>query len=87
MCRYFLGACDDGVKVYDFETGQLLHSYAELFSCYCDCVQFAHPAGMPTDKGVYYILVRGVELLKDDTNRSAISVSAFRSFAYSLRYR
>jgi hypothetical protein len=87
-CRYFVGSCDDGVKFYDFETGQvrfsllchlhllctqLLHSWSELFSCYCDCVKFASPIGMPVEKGAYYLLTRGVELLKDDnSNRSTI---------------
>ncbi|CAJ0899596.1 14337_t:CDS:10 [Entrophospora sp. SA101] len=42
--KYFLAAIDDIIKLYDFETGQLLQNFEEsLYSQYCDCVKFIHP--------------------------------------------
>nr|CAG8538252.1 328_t:CDS:10 [Entrophospora candida] len=41
--KYFLATTDDTVKLYDFETGQLLQTFEELYSQYCDCGKFIHP--------------------------------------------
>jgi len=37
--KYFLGACDDGIKIFDFETEETIDNFPDLYTCYCDCVK------------------------------------------------
>ncbi|CAG8641079.1 11376_t:CDS:10, partial [Acaulospora morrowiae] len=42
--RYFMAATDEHVKLYDFESAQLLQTFAgNMYSQYCDCGKFIHP--------------------------------------------
>ncbi|KAI8332815.1 WD40-repeat-containing domain protein [Chlamydoabsidia padenii] len=38
--KYFLGACDAHLRLYDFEHAQLLQTFEGLYSSYCDCGKF-----------------------------------------------
>ncbi|ORX61626.1 WD40 repeat-like protein [Hesseltinella vesiculosa] len=38
--KYFLAACDEHVRLYDFETTKLLQTFENLYSSYCDCGKF-----------------------------------------------
>ncbi len=68
-----MGACDDGLKLYDFDTRQLLQSFPDLYTCFCDCVKFVEPDELPQAEGEFYVLTRGVENLRDDdATKSAI---------------
>ncbi|KAI9202680.1 WD40-repeat-containing domain protein [Polychytrium aggregatum] len=46
--RYFLAACDAGVRLFDFGEAQLLQSFDGLYSCYCDCAKFISPTAFET---------------------------------------
>jgi len=66
--KYFLGACDDVMRLYDFETAQLLQTFPTGYSSYCDCLKFVRigeEAGGEVDKSLFFV-TRGVELLDDD---------------------
>ncbi|RKP22525.1 hypothetical protein SYNPS1DRAFT_31873 [Syncephalis pseudoplumigaleata] len=68
--RYFLAACDDGVKLFDFETARVVQTFDSLYSSYCDCAKFVNCVDMPYDdtgKRPYeYVITRGVELLDSE---------------------
>ncbi|ORE10696.1 WD40 repeat-like protein [Rhizopus microsporus var. microsporus] len=38
--KYFLAATDEHVRLYDFENAQLLQTFSDLYSSYCDCGKF-----------------------------------------------
>ncbi|KAI9250449.1 WD40-repeat-containing domain protein [Phascolomyces articulosus] len=38
--KYFMAACDEHLRLYDFEEAQLLRTFNELYSSYCDCGKF-----------------------------------------------
>ncbi|CAG8545866.1 6096_t:CDS:2, partial [Ambispora leptoticha] len=41
--RYFLAATDEHIRLYDFEEAQLMQTFADMYSQYCDCGKFIHP--------------------------------------------
>ncbi|KAJ1650365.1 hypothetical protein IWQ61_008813 [Dispira simplex] len=45
--KYFLGACDDHIKLYDFEQGRLLQTFENIYSSYCDCGKFIECLEIP----------------------------------------
>ncbi|KAI8817526.1 WD40-repeat-containing domain protein [Fimicolochytrium jonesii] len=45
--KYFLAACDGGVNLFDFELNQKLHTFPQLYSCYCDCVKIVEALDFP----------------------------------------
>ncbi|KAG0166791.1 hypothetical protein DFQ28_007313 [Apophysomyces sp. BC1034] len=38
--KYFLAACDEHLRLYDFEESQLLQTFEDMYSSYCDCGKF-----------------------------------------------
>ncbi|CAO3607731.1 unnamed protein product [Cunninghamella echinulata] len=38
--KYFMAACDEHLRLYDFETNQLLQTFENLYTSYCDCGKF-----------------------------------------------
>ncbi|KAF7728088.1 hypothetical protein EC973_006726 [Apophysomyces ossiformis] len=38
--KYFLAACDEHLRLYDFEESQLLQTFEDIYSSYCDCGKF-----------------------------------------------
>ncbi|KAJ2960794.1 hypothetical protein NQZ79_g3839 [Umbelopsis isabellina] len=38
--KYFLAACDEHVRLYDFESCQMMQTFEDLYSSYCDCGKF-----------------------------------------------
>jgi hypothetical protein len=49
--RYFLGACDDRIRIYDFETCELLQDSLPLYGYYCDCVKVIRPIDIELEAG------------------------------------
>ncbi|KAJ3085306.1 hypothetical protein HK102_000125, partial [Quaeritorhiza haematococci] len=45
--KYFAAACDDTVRIFDFETTQLLQSFEPLHTSYLDCAKFIHCVDFP----------------------------------------
>jgi len=73
--KYFLAACDDVIRLYDFETAQLLQTFPTKYSSYCDCLRFIRvrdEAGTEEEKSLFFA-TRGVELLDDDGIRMSLS--------------
>lgn len=69
--KYFLGACDDVVRLYDFETAELLQTFPTKYSSYCDCLRFVKIRDEQTteDEKALFFVTRGVELLDDESIR------------------
>jgi len=38
--KYFIGACDGHLKLYDFENAQVVQTFEDIYSSYCDCGKF-----------------------------------------------
>ncbi|KAI7864499.1 WD40-repeat-containing domain protein [Spinellus fusiger] len=38
--KYFMAACDEHLRLYDFEDAQLLQTFEDMYSSYCDCGKF-----------------------------------------------
>ncbi|RUS12947.1 WD40-repeat-containing domain protein, partial [Endogone sp. FLAS-F59071] len=38
--RYFIAACDEHLRLYDFEDAVLLQTFEDMYSSYCDCGKF-----------------------------------------------
>jgi WD40 repeat protein len=72
--KYFLGACDEHIRLYDFERCELLQTFSDIYSSYCDCGKFIHYVNQDQeedqDEGAYFIS-RGVELLDSENNTIA----------------
>lgn len=45
--KYFIGACDDNIRLYDFESGQLMQTFEGIYSFYCDCVKVVQLVDFP----------------------------------------
>ncbi|KAG0233487.1 hypothetical protein BGW42_007444 [Actinomortierella wolfii] len=46
--KYFLAACDENLRLYDFENAALLQTFENIYSSYCDCGKFVHAVDFPT---------------------------------------
>ncbi|KAJ3397589.1 hypothetical protein HDU92_006384 [Lobulomyces angularis] len=72
--KFFIAACDDSLRLYDFETCELIHSFEQIFSYYCDFVKFINPVEIieselvDDEEEFSYILTRGVETLDMEDN-------------------
>jgi hypothetical protein len=72
--KYFIAACDDGLKLFDFENAVMIQSFPGINSCYCDCVilgdcfELVEPptwSEVSQDNPMYsYIISRGVEIIE-----------------------
>ncbi|KAI8967594.1 WD40-repeat-containing domain protein [Mycotypha africana] len=40
--KYFIAACDEHLRLYDFEQATLLQTFEDLYSSYCDCGKFVN---------------------------------------------
>ncbi|KAL1931992.1 hypothetical protein VTP01DRAFT_9048 [Rhizomucor pusillus] len=38
--KYFLAACDEHIRLFDFESGQMMQTFEDMYSSYCDCGKF-----------------------------------------------
>ncbi|ORY96382.1 WD40-repeat-containing domain protein [Syncephalastrum racemosum] len=61
--KYFMGACDGHLRLYDFEEGLLLQTFEDLYSSYCDCGKFIRWLDAPEDttEDEAYFITRGAE--------------------------
>nr|KAJ3423251.1 hypothetical protein HK105_007587 [Polyrhizophydium stewartii] len=78
--KYFVAACDDNIRLYDFENAQLQQTFANIYSYYCDCIKAVHcldfdesPAWddatkHPESPMFAYMLSRGVEMPDAENN-------------------
>ena len=75
--KYFLGACDEHIRLYDFEECTLLQTFADIYSSYCDCGKFISYLNHDQEEddqekeGGAYFISRGVELLDSEGNTIA----------------
>ncbi|KAI9228019.1 MAG: WD40-repeat-containing domain protein [Piptocephalis tieghemiana] len=82
--RYFMAAADDSLKLFDFETNQVVKVFQSPYTSYCDCAKFILPLDLPQPKGrksFAYLAVRGVETIEDD-----VASQPNRCFLYRLTY-
>ncbi|KAI8905117.1 WD40-repeat-containing domain protein [Gorgonomyces haynaldii] len=67
--RYFAAACDEKIRIFDFEEAHLLQSFDGIYSYYCDCAKFVQLWDYPSPPENYsspmfqYLISRGVEVL------------------------
>ncbi|KAJ3289071.1 hypothetical protein HK104_007766 [Borealophlyctis nickersoniae] len=40
--KYFAAACDENIRIFDFESAQLIQTFEGIFTSYCDCVKVVH---------------------------------------------
>ncbi|KAJ3300785.1 hypothetical protein HK104_003755 [Borealophlyctis nickersoniae] len=40
--KYFAAACDENIRIFDFESAQLIQTFEGTFTSYCDCVKVVH---------------------------------------------
>ena len=81
--KYFVASCDDKIRIFDFEEAQLLQSFDNIYSYYCDCSKFIQcwdypqpPVGYDVDEPMFaYLLSRGVEVLDAEENTISTLVS------------
>jgi WD40 repeat protein len=59
--KFFIAAADEGLKIYDFETEELVQEFPKLYSWSCDNVQFVYPKEIFINPNEYYLLTRGCE--------------------------
>lgn len=79
--KYFLGACDEHIRLFDFEACTLLQTFADIYSSYCDCGKFIRYIDQDQEEdnndnedgggGGAYFISRGVELLDSEGNSIA----------------
>ncbi|KAJ1501801.1 hypothetical protein HMI54_009668 [Coelomomyces lativittatus] len=67
--KFFLVACDDGLKLFDFEMEQIVQEFPGLYGYLCDCVLAIEPIEFKTRPNEYYILTKGVEMLDENEIR------------------
>ncbi|KAF9166717.1 capsular associated protein [Actinomortierella ambigua] len=46
--KYFLAACDENLRLYDFENAALLQTFENIYSSYCDCGKFIQAVDFPS---------------------------------------
>lgn len=46
--KYFIAACDEQLKLFDFEQAMVLQTFPEMYSSYCDCGKFIRWLDEPT---------------------------------------
>jgi hypothetical protein len=66
--KYLMGCCDGGLKLYDFEKEVLINSWENLYSSYCDCIQFlSFPIDLETpDSQGFWLITKGVEEMSNE---------------------
>eukprot|EP01080_Neovahlkampfia_damariscottae_P002488 gene2488-3197_t len=52
--KFFLAGCDDKIKLFDFEFGELIQVFETGYGCYCDCLKFIN--------NDFYFITKGSEL-------------------------
>lgn len=69
--KYFLAAADEHVRLFDFETCEMVQTFADIYSSYCDCGKFVKWIEAPEkddfNQSMYFV-TRGVELLDAEGN-------------------
>ncbi|SAM02439.1 hypothetical protein [Absidia glauca] len=84
--KYFIAACDEVIRLYDFEHGKLFQSFDYLYSSYCDCAKFINWLDEPLyweglndakkvkaakNEQYAWIITRGAELCDEETGVEA----------------
>ncbi|KAI7896073.1 WD40-repeat-containing domain protein [Mucor mucedo] len=78
--KYFLAACDEHLRLYDFEQAMLLQTFDDMYSSYCDCGKFVNWVDAPVkeetdiEKQVEELAVTDGER-KEGTNQFAWFIS------------
>eukprot|EP01114_Cavostelium_apophysatum_P022749 TRINITY_DN8336_c0_g1_i1.p1 TRINITY_DN8336_c0_g1~~TRINITY_DN8336_c0_g1_i1.p1 ORF type:complete len:617 (+),score=168.47 TRINITY_DN8336_c0_g1_i1:139-1989(+) len=61
--KFMLAACDDSIKVFDFEAEQEIQTFPKMYGYLCDCIRVID---YDEKKKEWTILTKGVETLDDD---------------------
>ncbi|KAI8069307.1 WD40-repeat-containing domain protein [Gongronella butleri] len=75
--KYILAACDEHIRVYDFEENRLVQTFEDIYSSYCDCGKFIewldepqywHKKGkeQPENEQYAWFITRGAEMCDDN---------------------
>jgi len=64
--KFFVACCDNGIKLFDFESEQMLQSFTGMFSYLCDCVEFVTCKEIKMQPNEHYLLIKGVELIDEN---------------------
>lgn len=67
--RYFLTSSDTGMKLFDFETKELIQYWDELYTQVCNCIKFVPDDN--TGKTEFLLLSKGTEAFADDTSEKS----------------
>jgi len=68
---YFIAACDEGLKLFDFEMGKMIERWDGQYTYLCDCIKFVDCKEIESETGEYFLISRGVEVL-DPANEKDI---------------
>jgi len=64
--RLFAAACDNGIKIFDFETMELYETFDDLYSSICDSIMFVEECPeLKSAKDFFWLLTKGVENVDD----------------------
>lgn len=78
--KYFLAACDEHLRLYDFEQATLLQTFEDMYSSYCDCGKFINwvdeKADSPAGDSVSDIEKQVDELAVTDAENDPMQVDA-----------
>eukprot|EP01114_Cavostelium_apophysatum_P011889 TRINITY_DN2644_c0_g1_i2.p1 TRINITY_DN2644_c0_g1~~TRINITY_DN2644_c0_g1_i2.p1 ORF type:complete len:1202 (+),score=337.29 TRINITY_DN2644_c0_g1_i2:134-3739(+) len=69
--KFFIAACDSGLKIYDFEAQQLIQNFPRLYEL-SDSVIFVQPDEVQGQSNDLFILSRGLELVDEQTGEAQV---------------
>lgn len=63
-----MACCDAGLKLYDFESEDMINSWPNLYSSHCDCIRFiSSPVDLDIpDSQDFWLISKGVEEMNSD---------------------
>lgn len=64
--KYFIAAGDECLKLFDFEAGKLIQTWAGQYSSLCDCVKVIDFVNQEKEENEFYLISKGVELMDDN---------------------
>ncbi|KAG9303200.1 hypothetical protein G9A89_000735 [Geosiphon pyriformis] len=76
--RYFLAATDEHIRLFDFEAGQLMQTFSDMYSQYCDCGKFIFPVE-PLEDNEPDIEIPDLEVAKSKFKKKKNPVAYFIS--------
>ncbi|PRP83385.1 hypothetical protein PROFUN_09413 [Planoprotostelium fungivorum] len=85
--KFFLASCDDSMKLFDFETEQVVQSFPTLYSYICDVCTFVFPMEIPSQPNEMFLLTKGVELVNDKDEPSVPNAVHLRKLIFPTNGR